>query len=269
MITEETVLTGPERELLGHLRGNLTRIMRAQDLSEREVAALAGLKDLSGVLRGDALPSMAVPVRLAEALGVPVGELLRDPEEHLRPSFGVLPVDKVNERAARLLPSVLSATQRALDRSGERPSLDMIISWWKETRGDLSSGDQIAPHFDLVSAAEALSALPRVHQVGPQSLTARTLGSAETGRLERFLESLSATDLQELNRHIRSVSHSGIGVITPVRRVVTRPGTGETIPVSFVRLMLPVRDRKGRRFVLNYATLLSETPDTDPSAGPS
>lgn len=251
-----------ELEVLDNFRANLKSIMKAQNMSEAELSVRAGFAEegaISDILYGGTLPNMATPVRLADALGVPVDVLLRDRKEHLQQAFEALPVQEVDRQAARLLSAVFKATERSLDRIGDRPTLDSIISWWKETDGDLSQSDQIAPHFDLVSAAEALTSVPKIHHVGAQGLSATTLGSAESSRLETFLETLSTSDLAELNGQIRSVAHSGVGMITPLKRIVPFPETNEAVEVSFVRLMLPVKDASGTLFVLNYSTLLSES----------
>lgn len=251
-----------ELEVLDNFRANLKSIMQSQNLSETELSVRAGFDQehaIADILRGGALPNMAAPVRLADALGVPVDVLLRDRNDHLKHEFEAVPVQEVDRQAALLLSAVFKATERSLDRLGDRPTLDSIISWWKETDGDLNRGDQIAPHFDLVSAAEALTAIPRIHHVGALGLSATTLGSADNSRLENFLETLSTSDLAELNGQIRSVAHSGVGMITPLKRIVPFPETNETVEVSFVRLMLPVRDTTGTLFVLNYSTLLSES----------
>lgn len=255
-------LRATELEVLDNFRANLQNIMKSQNLSEAELSARAGFEEegaLAEIMRGGSLPNLAAPVRLADALGIPVEVLLRDRNDHLQQQFEALPVQEVDRQAARLLSAVFKATERSLDRIGDRPTLDSIIAWWKETDGDLSQSDQIAPHFDLVSAAEALTSIPRIHHVGALGLSATTLGTAEHSRLETFLETLSTSDLAELNGQIRSVAHSGVGMITPLKRIVPFPETNETVEVSFVRLMLPVRDASGTLFVLNYSTLLSES----------
>lgn len=251
-----------ELDVLDSFRVNLKSIMKAQNLSEAELSVLAGFEDRGAVdamMRGSSLPNMAAPVRLADALGVPVDVLLREPQAHLQQEFEAVPIQEVDKQAARLLSAVFRSAERSLDRIGTRPTLDSIISWWKETDGDLSRSDQIAPHFDLVSAAEALTSVPRIHHVGALGLTATTLGSAENARLENFLETLSTSDRAQLNGQIRSVATTGVGMITPLKRIVPFPETNETVEVSFVRLMLPVRDASGTLFVLNYSTLLSES----------
>jgi transcriptional regulator with XRE-family HTH domain len=254
--------TKTELDVFDTFRANLEYILRAQNLTESELSLRAGFDKedaVSSMMRSKTLPNIAAPVRLADALGVPVEVLFRDKEDHLKHDFEAVPVQEVDRQAARIVSAVFKAAERSLDRIGDRPTLDSIISWWKETGGDLSLGEQIAPHFDLVSAAEARSAVPRIHHVGALGLSATTLGSAENSRLEAFLETLSTSDLNELNGHIRSVAHSGVGMITPLKRVVPFPETNETVEVSFVRLMLPVRDASGTLFVLNYSTLLSES----------
>ena len=255
-------MTKTELEVFDRFRTNVTHILQSRNLTEAELSLRAGFDEegaVTAMLRGATLPNMAAPVRLADALGVPVETLFRDGREHLKQDFTAIPMQEVDRQAAHIVSAVFKAAERSLDRIGDRPTLDSIISWWKETDGDLSLGDRIAPHFDLVSAAEARSAIPRVHHVGALGLSATTLGSAENYRLEKFLETLSTSDLNELNGHIRSVAHSGVGMISPLKRVVPLPETNETVEVSFVRLMLPVKDASGTMFVLNYSTLLSES----------
>ena len=255
-------LDAAELAVFDNFKANLKSILRTQNLSEAELSVRAGYAEdsaVSAMMQGSSLPNMATPVRIADALGVPVEALLRDRQKHLEGEFDALPIMEVDRQSARLLSAVFKSAERSLDRLGDRPTLDAIIGWWKDTDGDLSSSDQIAPHFDLVSAAKALSAVPRIHHVGALGLSATTLGSSESSRLESFLETLSTSDLQELNGQIRSVAKTGVGLITPLKRVVPFPETNETVEVSFVRLMLPVKDSSGTPFVLNYSTLLSES----------
>ncbi len=251
-----------ELEVLNTFKTNVTNILHAQNLSPAELSRRAGLEGqdaVSALLRGDALPNMLTPMRIADALGVPVDALLRDSTRTPKPAFEALSLQDVDHQAARFLCAVFEATEQSIDRVTDRPTLDAIISWWKDNDGDLSRSDQISPHFDLVRAADALSAIPKIHHVGALGLSATTLGAAENARLEKFLETLSTSDIEELNGHIRTVGHTGVGMITPQSRIVQLPETNETIEVSFVRLMLPVKDTAGTPFVLNYSALLSES----------
>lgn len=257
--TETLALT--EQKILENIRINLHQIMQTQSLTAEELSQRTGVRPdhLAGILSGTQAPSLSMVVKLAEALELSVDVLLRGRLDHLAQEFQALPVHEVDRQAARLLSAVFRATERSLNRKGDQPTLDAIIAWWKDTDGDLSHSAQMTPHFDLVSAANALTAVPRIHHVGALGLSATTLGSAENARLERFLETLSTSDLAELNGQIRSVAHTGVGMITPLRRIVPLLETNETVEVRFVRLMLPVKDTQGTQFVLNYSTLLSES----------
>ena len=256
------VSNATDSRILETFKTNLKILLRTRNLTEAELSQRAGFERADAVTKmiaSDCLPDMAAPVRLAEALDVPVDLLLSQGDQHLEHKFEAIPIQDVDRESARLLTAVFRAAERTLDKLGDRPTLDAIIAWWKETDGDLSLSDQIAPHFDLVSAAKALSAVPRIHHVGALGLSATTLGSSESSRLESFLETLSTSDRQELNKQIRSVAQTGVGLLTPLKRLVTIPETNETVEVSFVRLMLPVKDSSGTPFVLNYSTLLSES----------
>lgn len=251
-----------EQELLLHFKQNVQSILEAQNMTEKELSVRAGFDTntaVTAMMRADVLPSMAAPMRLADALGVPVDALMQDRQAHLETSFEALPVQKVDNEAARLLCAVFKATDRAIDGVTDRPTLDSIIAWWKESDGDLSSSDQILPFFDLVKATETLQAIPKVSHVGERGLSAETLGSSESDRLTAFIRTLSVSDLEELNGNIQTVTQTGIGMVSPQKRVVSFPEANEALQVSFVRLMLPVKDTKGTQFVLNYSTLLSES----------
>ena len=251
-----------DEAVLNNFETNLQLLLTKHGLSHEELSKRAGLADDASVatlLSGSTLPDISVPVRLAQAFDVPVEALLKDPKEHLVSDFEVLPLQDVDRHAANLLSAVFKATEKSLDHFSDRPTMDSIIAWWKETGGDLAQCEQLSPHFDVVEAAHDAHGIPEVQHMGALGLSATTLRSRESQRLKDFLSSLNDSDLVELNTHIRTVTRSGVGMISPQTRIVELPEYGETVEVSFVRLMLPVTDAFGQPFVLNYSTLLSES----------
>ncbi|SHH76206.1 helix-turn-helix domain-containing protein [Marivita hallyeonensis] len=247
--------------ILKNFKTNIELMLVKHGLTDVELSERAGFDDkgqVNAILNSTSLPNMAVPMRLADALRVPVETLLRDPKEHLSQKLEVLPLQDVDARAAQLMTAIFKATEKTLERFGDRPTMDSIIAWWKETGGSLVQCDQLSPHFDLVEANSS-GGVPGVQHMGAMGLSATTLRSQQSARLEQFLATLNKTDLDELNTHIRTVSHSGVGMISPQTRVVELPELGDPIEVSFVRLMLPVTDISGQPYVLNYSTLLSES----------
>jgi len=248
--------------VLNNFKTNVEALLSKHGITHAELSQRAGYQDtdsVTSILSGTTLPNMAVPVRFAEALRVPVEVLLRDPNEHLARDFQVLPLQEIDTQAARLMSAIFKAAEKTLETTPARPTMDSIIAWWKETGGNIAACDQLSPHFDLVRPADADTAIPGIEHVGALGLTATTLKSTASDRMERFLASLTEVDLQELNMHIRTVTHSGVGMISPQTRIVELPELGEPLEVSFVRLMLPVTDAFGQPYVLNYSTLLSES----------
>ena len=258
--------------ILEYFKNNVETLLAKHGMTHAELSHRAGFADsaeVSTLLNGTTLPNMAVPMRLADAFDVPVEVLLRAPNAHLAHDFDVVPLQEVDRHAANLLTAVFKAAEKSLDRCDDRPTMDAMIAWWKETSGDLSQCEQFAPHFDVLKAAETDHDIPEVKHVGALGLSASTLLSNDSARLRRFMASLNDADLAELNTHIRTVTRTGVGMISPQTRIVERPEFDTTIEVSFVRLMLPVTDAFGQPFVLNYATLLSEsTPKRQSGCSP-
>ncbi|MFP7672883.1 helix-turn-helix transcriptional regulator [Marivita sp. S0852] len=254
--------THSDETVLKNFKTNIEQMLDRHGMTPAELSQRAGFDDaeqVASILNGTTLPNMAVPLRLANALDVPVEVLLRDPKHHLAKDFQVLPLQDVDQQAARLMSAIFKAAEKSLDAVSDRPTMDSIIAWWKETGGDLAQCAELTPHVDLIKPAEADGSIPGVQHVGPLGLSAATLGSSANERMERFLASLNDVDLQELNTHIRSVSHSGVGMISQQTRVVELPELDAPLEISFVRLMLPVTDAFGQPYVLNYSTLLSES----------
>ena len=75
----------PERAGL-HLARNLISLRHARTLTQDAVAAAAGLprSTIANLESGEANPSLAVLVKIASALGVPIDELLAAPHAKVR-----------------------------------------------------------------------------------------------------------------------------------------------------------------------------------------
>ncbi len=77
----------PEAERVGqHLARNLTSLRHARRLTQDALAASAGVprSTIANLESGDANPSLAVLVKVAGALGVPIDELLASPRAKVR-----------------------------------------------------------------------------------------------------------------------------------------------------------------------------------------
>ncbi|WP_406649782.1 helix-turn-helix transcriptional regulator [Aliisedimentitalea scapharcae] len=247
---------------LNVLKTNITRLMKSRDLNRAQLSRAAGYKNINKVttvLNGNSLPSIDFAARIAEALGTDVGELFRKSDDLQATEFSIRPADNVESKASHLVNAILQSAHRQLVDMGEPPTIDMVSSWWQENGGRLEACDQLEPHFDLVSGPDTDNSIPTIHKVGYKSLTARALKSHDTDMMAQFLRTLDEADLAGLKKCIQTVSHSGIGLLSPQTRIVDMPGMSAPMEISFMRLMLPVKDSEGTPYVLNFSTLVSES----------
>jgi transcriptional regulator with XRE-family HTH domain len=249
-------------ETLESLKFNIERLMGANHVNRAQLSRRAGYKNsnkVTTVLNGSSLPNIDFAVRIAKAFDVEVGELFRKREEVTETEFTIQPVGVVERKASNLVNAIFQSAHKKLVEMGERPTMDMVASWWQESGGRLESCDQLAPHFDLVGVPKAGQRIPSVRQVGPKSLTAQALNSHDASAMTHFMRTLNDADLDDLRKCITTVSYSGAGLITPQTRIVDMPGMDAPVKVSFLRMMLPVTDEDGQPHILNFSTLMSES----------
>lgn len=91
MVKQSTRTTSPEPPRVGD---TLSALRQAQSLSLEELSRKAGVSKsmLSQIERAQANPTVAVVWRLANALGVPMGELLGSAAPATEPAIAVVPV---------------------------------------------------------------------------------------------------------------------------------------------------------------------------------
>ena len=244
------------------MKSNIIHLMKKRNLNRAQLSRAAGYKNINKVttvLNGNSLPSIDFAARIADALDAEVGDLFRKHDELQATEFTIQPADIVEEKAANLVNAMLQSAHRQLIDMGNPPTIDAVSSWWQEHGGRLEACDQLAPHFDLVSGPKRDGSIPTIHKVGYKSLTAQTLKSHDTDMMAQFLRTLDEADLEGLQKCITTVSHSGIGLLSPQTRIVDMPGMVAPMEVSFMRLMLPVTDSDGTPYVLNFSTLVSES----------
>ncbi len=257
----------PAVDTLHTLKFNLERLMQSGRMNRAQLSRAAGYQDnkVTTVLNGSSMPSIDFAVKMASVLEAEIGELFRDPTSLPATEMDATSFGDVEQESTRLANEIIQSTHRKLVQMGERPSMDLITSWWQQTGGRLEACEQISPYFDVVGVPQAGEVLPSVHSVGPKSLSAHTLKSHDSNVMDHFLRTLSEADAEELNQCITTVHYSGTGLVTPQQRIVELPGMAAPVDISFVRLMLPVTDSEGAPHILNFSTLVSESTLTKSS----
>ncbi|MDA7426893.1 helix-turn-helix transcriptional regulator [Primorskyibacter aestuariivivens] len=237
------------------LRDRLQSLIEAQGRKPAELGAAIGIDEsaLTGFLDGSTPegPSFATMSRLARELGVSLSYF--DEQEG---DFEIASARDIDQQASRLLTDVFRTARAKMLAQGSRPTMDCIVAWWQETGGKLENCETLLPYVDLVSASGQDGA-PEVTHIGPLGLSAETLKSNDASKLQTFIEKLNDADMNELRTTIATVSRIGVGMVTPQSRIVPATRISDSFRVDFVRLMLPVTDKKGAPYVLNFSTLLS------------
>jgi transcriptional regulator with XRE-family HTH domain len=238
------------------LRRKIQNLVGAQDRGVTELSLAIGKSRsyLSGYLNRTGVedPSIGTMSRLAKELGVSLSYFDDDTLdfENTAPS-------DIDRQASKMLTEVLRSARTKLLAQGDRPSMDTVVGWWQETNGRLENCDALMPYVDLVSASGLDHGAPQVKHMGARGLSAKTLNSKDTCRLQSFINTLNEVDMEALKKNIATVRQVGIGMVTPQTRLVPATETAEAVQVDFVRLMLPVKDAVGMPYVLNFSTLLS------------
>ena len=237
------------------LRAKLQSLIEIQGRKPAELGAAVGIDTgaLTDFLYGNSAegPSFATMSRLARELGVSLSYFDEQDSE-----FETASARDIDRQASRLLTDVFRTARAKILAQGSRPTMDCIVAWWQETNGKLENCEALLPYVDLVSASGDNGA-PEVTHIGPLGLSAETLKSHDASKLQTFIEKLNDADMAELRTTIATVSKIGVGMVTPQSRIVPATRISESFRVDFVRLMLPVTDKKGAPYVLNFSTLLS------------
>lgn len=237
------------------LRAKLQTLIDIQGRNPAQLSTAMGMdpRDLERILDGSNAegPSFAAMSRLARELGVSLSHF--DEQDG---DFATASARDIDQQASRLLTDVFRTARARMLAQGSRPTMDCVVAWWQETNGKLENCEALLPYVDLVSAS-GHDGTPEVTHIGPLGLSAETLKSRDASKLQTFIEKLNDADMAELRTTIATVSKIGVGMVTPQSRIVPATRISDSFRVDFVRLMLPVTDRKGRPYVLNFSTLLS------------
>lgn len=173
-----------DSELLNVFKKNLTFEMQRQGLSNAELSRRAGFAyetRVTAILNGDSLPNMAIPRRLARALGV-------HPEALFTPRAVISVADETNEADAKVVARIQRGLDGARALNSGRVGLDAIVDWWSSTGGDLSQIGSLIDHVDIFKLPDADQMCPRAIRVGRASLASVSFGVNDAPHLNTLFK---------------------------------------------------------------------------------
>ena len=235
---------------LGFFFGNLVRLIQEAGISKRQLSLMIGRQQnyISNLLAQRSSPGLDAVYAIAEALKIDVADLLRP-----GPQFSVAAESGENYWIEKTAERVLAA---ALERSRERtayeaPTFDSVLNWWHANNGVLTGLGVFEQYIEIFEPPKDDEMRPIPKKVGSQSLAARELGITEPAHLERIF----ASSDPEVARSV-AIAHQEVSHGQPqlsVHTITVNMSNGNAVKLSYNRLLLPVIDGNGQRFILNYS----------------
>ena len=229
---------------------NLRARMRDLGLSSRALSLKMNRNEfyIATLLKGGSRLRVDTLLDLAEALEVDPMALLWGEE-----GGGAIAVPQspttVNQRAADLL-------HQALDLLGGTtpagpPKFEEVLSWWRDTGGQLINCDHIIEHCDLHQLPVDQSPRTQVRRLGANSLATKIIGAPDIDRLHQEMDkAIPADSARVTEAYMTALNGTPIISCESLRGKLT---SEDTLRLDYDRLLLPVMNERGERLVLNYS----------------
>lgn len=213
-----------------------------------------GERYISNLLSSKSDPGYSSVVKICSALGITPNQIA-GLNDQISLAGGEIDNRIVSAQAERILTAVTREAHRKLSQRGARPLLDDVLTWWHQQGGILSNFDGLSEHVDLYLAPEPHSKLPEPYQIGQRSLAAESFG-IQTAEHLRHLFTTFDENLSESVRLAHVEASHGDPQLSIQEIDVMLPGHSFPLRFTYKRLLLPVRDRQGNKYVLNYSQAL-------------
>ena len=237
-------------EVLSYFFGNLARLIGEARMTPRQLSQTIGRETdyVSDLMRRRVSPDLEAVYAMAEALRVDVADLLRP-----GPAFGFVAEHSRNYWAEKVAEKVLAtALEDSRQKAAfEAPTIDAVLNWWHVNGGLLADMEKLEQYVELFSPPDPTAMLPVPYRMGPQSLAARELNISTIEQLSGIFESSEPA----VGRSV-ALAHADVIHGQPklsFHSITADMSNGQLVKLTYIRLLLPVRDRDGQRYVLNYS----------------
>ena len=211
---------------------------------------------IPGLLKGDSLPSISVLAEISSCLGHTPNYFLGFDSE-MRVEQTSEKSDYLSHQAERVVNQLLTAAMNRLCLEDNSPSIEDVIFWWRQGDGALGNMDAFSDKFDLFYIPDPNDQTLVPHKVGGDSLAANCLHTTSPEKLSHFLDTLDVSGRRELVKSYYEARHK----ISLTDHVVTvdMPGIPKAFDLAYFKLMLPVSDAAGHKYILNYSKKMPYT----------
>ena len=239
----------PEKKM-SYFFGNLSRLMIEARITPRQLSTEIGRSPdyVSDMIHRRDLPDLEAVYGMAEALKVDVADLLRP-----GPSFGFTARQPGKYWAEQVAEKVLAG---ALEESRQRadfepPTFDAVLNWWHSTGGLLTGIEDFERYIEIFSPPDSVVMRPVPRRLGRQSLAARELNISTIEQLDGIFQNSEPAVARTV-----ALAHAGVLEGQPklsFHSILIDLSSGQLVKLSYMRLLLPVRDGDGQRYIMNYS----------------
>lgn len=239
-----------QKGTMSYFFGNLSRLMTEARITPRQLSAEIGRDAdyLGDMIRRRSSPDLEAVYGIAEALRVDVADLLRP-----GPSFGFTARQPgkywAEQLAEKVLAGALEASRQRTDF--EPPTLDAVLNWWHANGGLLTGMEKLEQYIEIFSPPDSTVMRPVPRRMGRQSLAARELNISTIEQLNGIFENSEPAVARSV-----ALAHASVVEGQPqlsFHTIVADMSTGHLVKMSYMRLLLPVRDADGQRYIMNYS----------------
>lgn len=199
-------------------------------------------------------PSLTTCRRLSERLGVSIEYLAGMVDEMTVTGDGIAK-GTVNLIAEKLIEDIHRATKEAVSGPSRRPDMDDLIRWWHMNDGVVPDHTGMLEYVDFHEKPQAEDHMLKPHSLGPNSLASKVLGTPDVDLLRRSMESLTPENMETALSGYRHIEGANFHV-TIENVSAKHAATAAPIKLTYRRLLMPVRDKKGHELILNYSKLI-------------
>ncbi|MEP3297593.1 MAG: helix-turn-helix transcriptional regulator [Pseudoruegeria sp.] len=209
-----------------------------------------GERYLNGVFHNKTYPKLPQLIKIANCLGMTLDDIAGIGGGMSVTSTEIN--DLVGSQAEQIVSQISERVRRKLLKKGSRPSTDDIMDWWWQNGGLLSGFENFETCMDIYTAPAPEDDMPNISHLGKDSLAAQSFNIESPEELSSIFRELPKPYLKAL---VLSQAEASIGepTISYPKISVTLPSSSRTVDFTYKRLLLPVKDHSGRKFVINYS----------------
>ncbi|MEO1108282.1 MAG: helix-turn-helix transcriptional regulator [Pseudomonadota bacterium] len=230
---------------------------KAQGVSLRKLEELTGIpkSSLSYALSKNGKLDLSDFLRICLAMDIDPKDLLTvDQVISVEPDLEI--ANKDQRREAQALQRFLRQSLDGRTKSGFRPTFDEMLIWHRKNGGRMTDMDRISPFVCSYYAPDKAFPELKSAYIGHLCLTAESLKTYDSARVERYIASLDEESREEITFSYVQTTEGPACQLFDRKLVVDFPGCGPRFQLEYATLLMRLTGENGSTFITNFSLLL-------------